>query len=108
MSEEKSRLREEVEEIPEEKRKLHRALTRISMNVHKALRESDKTAVEVEKEIGRHNEDRPREYLNRLLGGGIDLSLRTIYKLEEALDTKLIEVPEHEAENPDRRRRRRE
>ncbi len=106
MSQKKSRLRREVEEIPVEKRKLHRSLTTISMNVHKALREKDMTHEELEKEIERHNEERPGEWIERMLGGGVNLSLRTIYRLEEALDVELIEVREHEAETPEDRERR--
>ena len=105
MSEEKSRLRKEVEQIPEEKRKLHRSLTTVSMKVHEALREKDMEFEELEKEIGRYNEERPGQWISRMLGGGINLSLRTIFKLEEALDTKLIDIREHEAEDTDRRRR---
>jgi len=105
MSEEKSRLREEVEQIPDHNRKLHRSLTKISMNVHKALREKDMSLEELEKEIGRYNEERPGEWIQRMLGGGVNLSLRTIYKLEEALDTTLLDVKEHEPEHPERRRR---
>lgn len=100
-----SRLREEVEDIPEHKRELHRALTRISMRVHKALREQGRDFEDLEKEIGRHNEERPGEYMQRLLGGGVNLSLRTIFKLEEALDIELIDVFEPETEDTDRRRR---
>lgn len=104
MSNEKSRLRKSVEEIPMEKRKLHRSLTRISMKVGKTLRKSDLTEIELEKKIGRYNEERPGEYMARLLGGGIDLTLRTIYKLEEVLDVNLIEVPEPESQDPGKRR----
>ncbi len=101
MSQEKSRLRKEVEEIPDEKRKLHRSLTTISMNVHRALREKEITYEELEKEIGRYNEERPGEWIERMLGGGVNLSLRTIYRLEEALDTELIDIREHESEISD-------
>jgi len=104
MSEEKSRLRKSVEEIPTEKRKLHRSLTKISMNVHKALRNQGMTLEELEKEIGRHNEKRPGEWIQRMLGGGVNLSLRTIFKLEEALGVKLIET--RKSESGDSRRRR--
>lgn len=108
MSKEKSRLRKEVEEIPKEKRKLHRSLTKISMKIHKALRKQDITYEELEKEIERHNEERPGEWIERMLGGGVNLSLRTIFRLEEALDTKLIDVREHEAETFEGRGRRRQ
>lgn len=102
----KSRLREEVEDIPKEKRKLHRSLTKISMNVSKGLRESDLSKEGLEKEIDRHDDENPGEYVNRLLGGGINLSLRTIFKLEEALDIELIDTREHDSEDAGRRRRR--
>ena len=103
-----SRLRKEVKQIPKEKRKLHGSLTTISMNVHKALREKDMSFEELEKEIGRYNEEMPGEWIQRMLGGGVNLSLRTIFKLEEALDTKLIDVREHESEEDGKRRRREE
>jgi transcriptional regulator with XRE-family HTH domain len=107
MSQKKSRLRKDVEEeIPTEKRKLHRSLTKISMNVHKALRNQGMTLEELEKEIGRHNEKRPGEWIQRMLGGGVNLSLRTIFKLEEALDTKLIGIQDHEWEGDGERKRR--
>ena len=108
MSEKKSRLRKSVEKIPDEKRKLHRSLTKISMNVHKALRNQDMTFEELEKEIGRHNEERPGEWIQRMLGGGVNLSLRTIFKLEEALNMKLIDTRDHEWEGGEERNRRRE
>jgi len=104
-----SRLRKEVEEeIPDEKRKLHRSLTKISMNVHKALRNQDMTFEELEKEIGRHNENRPEEWIQRMLGGGVNLSLRTIFKLEDALGVKLIGIQDHESGGKERKRRREE
>ncbi len=104
-----SQLRKEVEEeIPDEKRKLHRSLTTISMNVHKALRKQDITFEELEKEIGRYNEERPGEWIQRMVGGGVNLSLRTIFKLEEALDIKLIDIRDHEWEGGEERKRRRE
>jgi len=106
MSQEKSRLRKEVEEIPEEKRKLHRSLTKISMKIHKALRKQDVTYEELEKEIERHNEERPGEWIERMLGGGVNLSLRTIFRLEEALDIELVNVREHESETSEGRGRR--
>jgi ribosome-binding protein aMBF1 (putative translation factor) len=102
MSEEKSRLRREVENIPEHKKKLHRSLTRVSMNVSWALRKSDMTKEELAEEI-----ERPVEWMNRLLGGGIDPSLRSLYKLEEALEVKLIDVHEHKGDTDTKRNRRR-
>jgi len=98
MSQEKSRLRKEVEEIPKEKRKLHRSLTKISMKVHRALRKQDITYEELEREIERHKEERPGEWIERMLGGGVNLSLRTIFRLEEVLDIELVNVLEHESE----------
>jgi hypothetical protein len=103
-----SRLRKHVEDIPEEKKKLHRSLTTISMNVHKALRENDMTFEELEKEIGRYNPEMPGEWIQRMLGGGVNLSLRTLFKLEEALGTKLIDVREYESDKSSTRRRRTE
>lgn len=108
MSNDKSRLRKSVEEIPDHKLELHRSLVSISMNVSKGLRNSDMTKVELEKEIDRHDEDNPGEYIDRLFAGGINLTLRTIFKLEEALDMDLIETKEHEPDDPDNKRRRRE
>lgn len=108
MSEKKSRLRKSVEKIPDEKRKLHRSLTKISMNVHKALRSQEMSFEELEKEIGRHNEERPGEWIQRMLGGGVNLSLRTIFKLEEALGVKLIGIQDHEWKGDEERKRRRE
>lgn len=106
MSKEKSRLEEHVKQIPSHKRKLHRSLTSLSIKIGKALRESELTKVELEKEIGRHDGERPGEWVDRMFGGGINLSLRTIYKLEEALDAKFIEIPEPDVEEPSRRKRR--
>ena len=63
---------------------------------------------ELEKKIGRCNEEMPGEWIQRMLGGGVNLSLRTIFKLEEVLDTKLIDVREHESEENSRRQRREE
>ena len=102
MSEEKSRLRREVENIPEHKKKLHRSLTKVSMNVSWALRKSDMTKEKLAEEI-----ERPVEWMNRLLGGGIDPSLRSLYKLEEALEVKLIDVRDYQGDTDTERNRRR-
>ena len=106
MNREKSRLRKDVEDLGE-KRKLHRSLTKICMNVHKALRSQNMNYEELEKEIGRHDEERPGEWMQRMLGGGINLSLRTIFKLEEALGVELIATQDYEWENSEERDRRR-
>ena len=94
----KSRLRKDVEDIPEHKRKLYRSLTRISMNVSKAIRESDLSKEDLAEEI-----DVPVEYINRILGGAVNLKLRTIFKLEEVLDFEFIETKEHESEDSSRK-----
>lgn len=102
MSEEKSRLRREVENIPEHKKKLHRSLTRLSMNVSWALRKSDMTKEELAEKL-----DRSVEWMNRLLGGGINVSLRSLYKLEEVLGEKLIDVRDHQGDTDTKKDRRR-
>lgn len=103
MSEQKSRLRKDVENIPEHKRKLHRSLTKLGMNVSWALRKNDMTKEDLAEEIGR-----PVEWINRLFGGGINLSLRSIYKLEDALGEELIDARDFQGDTDTSRRRRKE
>lgn len=96
-----SKVRDEVSDIPESERKLHRTLTRMSAKIHREMRESDIGAEELADEL-----DKDEEYVHRMLGGGINLSLRTIMELEVILDTDLIETHKVEVDEPKRRRRK--
>lgn len=85
-----SRLRDHVKKIPERKKKLYRSLTDITMNVSKRLDESDMNKEEFAEKL-----DCSVEHIDQFFAGGINLSLRTIFEIEEILDIELIDTKEY-------------
>jgi plasmid maintenance system antidote protein VapI len=87
MSEEKSRLRKEVEDIPEERRKFYRKLTDFGAVVAKLMREEEVEAFDLAEAL-----DRKEEFVHRMLGGGINVTVETIAKLEAYFETEIITI----------------
>ena len=83
-----SKEQQAVRDIDPVKRRLHRLLTRISARIGQVLNARDeRTQQALAERIGKDP-----SYVSRVLGGGVNLTLKTIAQFEVALNTCLLQV----------------
>lgn len=81
-------LKELYNEIPEEKKNLHRKQTQIIMRINEILKEKNWTQKGLAEKMGK----RPSE-ISKWLGGAHNFTLKSLAKLEAELGTEIISVP---------------
>lgn len=80
--------RKAVQDIDPVKRRLHRLLTRVSARIGQVLNgRNDFTQQDLAERIGKDP-----SYVSRVLGGGVNLTLKTVVQFEEALDVCILRV----------------
>lgn len=80
--------RKAVQDIDPVKRRLHRLLTNVSARIGQVLNtREDFTQQALAERIGKDP-----SYVSRVLGGGVNLTLKTIVQFEEALDVCILQV----------------
>lgn len=78
--------RKAVKDIDPVKRRLHRLLTNVSARIGQVLTEHDElTQQDLASRLGKDP-----SYVSRALGGGINLTLKTIAQFEEALGVRIL------------------
>lgn len=83
-----SKQREALDEIDPVKRKLHRFLTTLTARIGQVLQENEDLSQQVLAErLGKDP-----SYVSRVLGGGVNLTLKTIVQFEEALGACILSV----------------
>jgi transcriptional regulator with XRE-family HTH domain len=76
-------------------RRLHSLLTDLTARIGQVIKEDDDLSQrELAHRIGRHE-----SYVSRVLGGGVNLTLKTIAAFEIALDVQLLTVDGHDLED---------
>ena len=83
-----SEQRKAVQDIDPAKRRLHRLLTRVSARIGKLLDDDEEcTQKDLADRLGKDP-----SYVSRVLGGGVNLTLKTIVRFEEAFGACILSV----------------
>jgi transcriptional regulator with XRE-family HTH domain len=101
MSTSKSRLRQDVEQIPSSEKRFYRKNDDVVARIHELKDEQDLTQKELAEAV-----DKTPSYVSRVLGGGVNLTLETIAEFEEALGAEILSVPTSSSVKPATKSRR--
>ncbi len=101
MSTHKSRLRRDVEQTPSAEKRFYRKNDEVVARIRELKEQQGLTQEELAEEM----EKKP-SYISRVLGGGVNLTLKTIAEFEEALGDDILAVPESSSVQSTTRRRR--
>lgn len=101
MSNTKSRLRRDVEQTSASEKRFYRKNDEVVARIRELMEQHDLTQEALADEMGKSP-----SYVSRVLGGGVNLTLKTIAEFEEALGGDILAVPESSSVQPATRRRR--
>lgn len=101
MSDSKSRLRRDVEQMPPAETRFYRKNDEVVARIHELMDERDLTQKELAEEVGK-----TPSYVSRVLGGGVNLTLETIAEFEEALSADILSLPASSSVQSAAKRRR--
>ncbi len=92
-------LNEHLAAIPPVDKRWYRAMDDVAARILDLMEEQQLTQESLATRMGKH-----KSYVNRVLSGGVNLTLKTIAEFEEALGAPIIEVVPVKREVPARRR----
>jgi len=101
MKKKSSSLDQRLSEIPAAERQWHRTMDDIAARIMDLMSREGLTQDALAARMDKH-----KSYINRVLGGGVNLTLKTIAEFEAALGASLIEVSSSSDDSEPRRRRR--
>jgi len=99
MRQKKSLLRQAAGRIPEAERRLYRKADDVAARIIELMQEHGLSQRALAEKVGKKE-----GYVSRVLGGGVNLTLKTIAEFEAALEADILVLPAPRPEPPRRRR----
>lgn len=92
MNTSKNRLRQAAEQISSAEKRFYRKNDEVVARIRALLGERGLTQKELAERV-----DKTPSYVSRVLGGAVNLTLKTITEFEDALDANILSVPSEES-----------
>jgi transcriptional regulator with XRE-family HTH domain len=101
MSTSKNRLRQAAEQVSSAEKRFYRKNDEVVARIRDLLDERGLTQKELAEKV-----DKTPSYVSRVLGGAVNLTLKTITEFEDALDADILAVPSEGSSSPLKEHRR--